>query len=279
MRSGGEGHGRVANDGDREAPSAAPELFAALPDALLEGPWSRDLVGGSGASVYRLESDSGRDLYLKQGRGPFAADVTDEMARLAWLAGKIPVPGIVHYRADADAAMLLTSALPGRTAYQLLWDGAGLEIVDALVDFMQRLHALPTKACPFDVGHAHRLHLARARIDAGLVDEDDFDDVRAGWSAEQVWAELTGMLPLPMERVVTHGDFSLDNLLIEDGQVIGCIDVGRVGVADPYQDLAILWNCLGEFGPPHQKRMFDRYGIDTPDEDRLRFHLMLDELF
>ncbi|NJC33525.1 aminoglycoside 3'-phosphotransferase-1 [Sphingomonas jejuensis] len=269
----------VADDDAREVPSAPPELLARLPEARLQGRWSRDLVGESGASVYRLHNNGAADLYLKQGRGRFAGDVTDELVRLAWLGGKMPVPDIVHFRADADKAMLLTTAMPGRTAYQLLEEGAGPDLVDALAEPMRRLHAIPVDSCPFTADHGHRLSLARKRIDAGLVEEDDFDEERAGWSAEQVWDELTAMLPLPMERAVTHGDFSLDNLLIEGGRVVGCIDLGRVGVADPYQDLAILWNCLGEFGPAYQDRLFSAYGIDAPDEDRLRFHLMLDELF
>ena len=43
--------------------------------------------------------------------------------------------------------------------------------------------------------------------------------------------------------VISHSD----NLIFDEGKLIGCIDVGRVGIADRYQDLAILWNCLGEF--------------------------------
>ena len=30
--------------------------------------------------------------------------------------------------------------------------------------------------------------------------------------------------------------------------VTGCIDVGRVGTVDPWQDLALLWHALAEFG-------------------------------
>lgn len=87
------------------------------------------------------------------------------------------------------------------------------------------------------------------------------------------------LLPFSPDSVVTHGDFSLDNLIFDEGKLIGCIDVGRVGIADRYQDLAILWNCLGEFSPSLQKRLFQKYGIDNPDMNKLQFHLMLDEFF
>jgi aminoglycoside 3'-phosphotransferase-1 len=112
-----------------------------------------------------------------------------------------------------------------------------------------------------------------------LVEEDDFDEEREGWTAEQVWQEMHRHLPFMADQVVTHGDFSLDNLLMVDGVVIGCIDAGRVGIADRYQDLAILWNCLGEFDEALQDRFLARYGVPKPDPSKLLFHLMLDELF
>lgn len=85
--------------------------------------------------------------------------------------------------------------------------------------------------------------------------------------------------PTRHERVVTHGDFSLDNLIIRHGAVEGCIDVGRMGVADPYQDIAILLNNLEEFGPGLRTRFLERYGLAEVDETRLRFYLLMDELF
>lgn len=61
--------------------------------------------------------------------------------------------------------------------------------------------------------------------------------------------------------------------------MVGCIDVGRAGIADRYQDLAILWNCLGEFGASLRERLFPQYGLSAPDRRKLEFHLLLDELF
>lgn len=112
-----------------------------------------------------------------------------------------------------------------------------------------------------------------------MVDEEDFDTDREGWTAEQVWQSLQSMLPQTLDPVVTHGDFSLDNLLVFDREVTGCIDAGRVGIADRYQDLAILWNCLGEFGSELQERLLESYGLSDMDQNKLQFHLMLDELF
>lgn len=251
--------------------------------AALEGyAWARNTVGESGGVVYHLHGKPGTpDLFLKYGKDAFAGDLIDEMVRLRWLGDYVPTPAITQFAATADEAWLLMTALPGATAYQMLEDDPDgrMAVVDALAAFLRRLHAIPVSACPFNSDHGYRLRLARQRIDAGLVDEEDFDEEREGWTAEQVWKAMQDLLPFVPDPVVTHGDFSLDNLLMVDGDVVGCIDAGRVGIADRYQDIAILWNCLGEFDASLQDRFLAQYGVPEPDEGKLRFHLMLDELF
>ena len=90
---------------------------------------------------------------------------------------------------------------------------------------------------------------------------------------------MIGLLPFESQRVVTRGDYSLDNILLDDGVVTGCIDLGRLGAADPYQDLAIIGKNLEEFGSELQDLLFRAYGIEHPDSRRIQFHLCLDEFF
>ena len=265
----------------KEVYEVAP-MPAGLSEELTGYAWERNTIGQAGGTVYRLHGKPGApDLFLKHGRNAVANDLVDEMVRLRWLADHIPVPIVTHFVSTSDEAWLLMTALPGETAYQAIaaHPANRVAIVDALAEFLRTLHTIPISSCPFTSNHAHRLGLARKRIDAGLVDEDDFDDDRDGWTAEQVWQGMQKNLPLAPDPVVTHGDFSLDNLLILDGRVTGCVDAGRVGIADRYQDLAIFWNGLGEFGEPLQERFLNRYGVTEADRGKLLFHLMLDELF
>ncbi len=268
---------------DREEACVAIETPASLTEMLAGYAWARDTVGESGGAIYRLFGRADApDLYLKRGRGPVADDVADEMVRLRWLAERLPVPAVAGFVCAPDEAWLLMDAIAGQTAYQLL-EAAGDDereaIVDALARHLKRLHAIPIEDCPFTSDHRFRLAKAQARLEAGLVDAEDFDEEREGMTAQAVWDQMMALLPLSADTVVTHGDYSLDNLILRDGAVVGCIDVGRVGLADRYQDLAIAWNGLGEFGRPLQARFLRSYGIDRPDEGKLAFHLMLDEFF
>lgn len=244
--------------------------------------WTREEAGESGGIIHRLTGRDGADLYLKYGEGAVADAIVDEAVRLRWLAGRVPAATVVRVAIEPGFAWLLTEAVPGRTGDAWLDDepAALSPIIDGFADFLRRLHALPIDDCPFEAGAIFRLTAARARVSAGMVDEDDFDAGHSGWSAARVLAAAEALAGCANRRVVTHGDFSLGNLLFdEDGAVTGCIDVGRLGVADPYQDIAIFWQNLGDYGGDAQARFLRALGIATPDEQRLRFHRLLDELF
>lgn len=244
--------------------------------------WEQNHVGESGGTVFKLHGKPGAsDLYLKWGRDAIADDLLDETIKLRWLSKYLPAASVTHFYTAANEAWLVMTALAGETAYRALEARPedSTAIVDAIAEFLRRLHSIPVTECPFNSEHGFRLSLARQRIDAGLVDEDDFDEEREGWTAERVWQSMQQLLPLSPDAVVTHGDFSLDNLLMVDNEVVGCIDAGRVGIADRYQDLAITWNCLGEFGAELQSHFLAQYGVNDLDKEKLQFHLMLDELF
>lgn len=237
-------------------------------------------VGASGAAVYRLSRPGRRTLYLKQ------QTVTDEIVRLQWLAQHLPCPRILQFGGDrAGRAWVLTTALPGRPAYEVLAaagrspDTRRQAAVRLIADFLRRLHALPAHTCPFVADHRLRMAQAHRNLEAGLVDESDFDEPRQGWPAREVWSRLNTLVPARMDRVVTHGDFSLDNIFLHRGRVSGVLDVGRLGVADPYQDLAILWNNLEEFGASLQQEFLRTYGEPRLNRRKLEFHLCLDEFF
>lgn len=238
-------------------------------------------IGQSGGVVHRFDAPDRPSLFLKHGTGRVAADIADEYARLRWLQGRWQVPAIVSYAETDEGAWLLTTALPGRAAYGWLQDypDRRRDAVRAIIAFLREMHAEPIATCPFNAGLPLRMADAAANVAAGRIDLDELDPEREGWSAEQLWVHLQQLSAIVTDPVVTHGDFSLDNIFLDaDGAVTGCLDVGRVGVADRYQDLAILWNSLREFDPALAEAMFADYGV-APDRWKIELHLVLDEFF
>ncbi|RSV41184.1 aminoglycoside 3'-phosphotransferase [Sphingomonas sp. ABOLE] len=267
-------------NGLREVAIEPVAVPASLAGAVAGRAWFRDRVGQSSCAVYRLARAGEDDLYLKMAGAETLSDLVDEMARLRWLGGYLQVPPLHGFALEAGQGWMLTGRLPGRTAYQLLEadPAAAPVLAGSLARFLRRLHAIPVARCPFNADPALRLAAAKDRMDAGLIEEDEFDAARLGTSAGEVWDEMLAAMPAAFDRVVTHGDFSLDNLLMADGEVTGCIDLGRVGIADRWQDLSILWHSLAEFGDEAAGAMLQAYGIAV-DPARLAFHLRLDEFF
>ncbi len=243
--------------------------------------WVEQENGQSSSRVFRLDWPDRPSLYVKWGTERAAEAIIDEFARLEWLSGKVPAPKIEHFESERQNACLLSSAISGVTADQFLTGRQKdlMDVIAAIAKFLRLFHQIEAKNCPFDASRQRLLRRARENIDSGYVDTTDFDAERLGWTAEQVWDALIKTQPNEEEYVVTHGDFTLDNILIADGQVIGCIDVGRLGVGDRYRDIATFWRSLRKFGEIARRQFLTEYGIDDIDQRRLEFHLLLDEFF
>ena len=63
----------------------------------------------------------------------------------------------------------------------------------------------------------------------------------------RIWADLRD-LPRVGPDVMTHGDLTPGNVLVDGGRLAGVIDVGGLGPADPALDLVAAWHLL-EAGP------------------------------
>ena len=82
--------------------------------------WQPVADGESGAAVFRLHAQGRPTLFLKCGNGRVADGITAEMARLHWLAGRLPVPAVQHFVCAPGEAYLLTTAVHGRSAREYI---------------------------------------------------------------------------------------------------------------------------------------------------------------
>ena len=271
---------------------------ATAPALVLPPPLSADLgkharaevgSGESGASVLRFERPTGAPVYLKS-RAIAATHPSrplfDEAEHLGWMhAVGLPVPAVLQYHEWKGREYLLLTSLPGTDAAAPRPEERRSAIVAALAAGLRLLHATNISACPFDASRRSRIADAKSQLAAGLVRESDFDAVRQGRTGADLHAELLATQPAIEERVFTHGDYCLPNVLLEDDgaggyRVSGFVDCGRAGVADPYQDLALCARSIAyNFGAEWVPALFARYGVERVDEVRVGWYQLLDEFF
>jgi len=97
---------------------------------------------------------------------------------------------------------------------------------------------------------------------------------------KDLFSELTRLVPRDEGRRLTHGDASLPNVILSGPHLSGFVDWGRFGVADPYQDLALMARDIAsDYGDEWVRPFFQRFGLADPDPAKLRFYRLLDEFF
>jgi aminoglycoside 3'-phosphotransferase II len=271
--------------------TTAPPLILPPPLAADLGKHSRSEVGTgeSGDTVLRFDRPNGSTVFLKArpiGPGSNDRPLFDEAERLGWMhAVGLPVAAVLQYHEWKGHEYLLLTAVPGTDARVPRPPDRHDAIVSALATAMRTLHATNISACPFDQTRRVRVAAAEARARAGVVREDDFDAVRQGKTAKELYTQLVAAPPPSEERRFTHGDFCLPNvLLVDDGttgfRVSGFVDCGNAGVADPYQDLALCARSIASnLGDEWVPTLFARYGLERVDEAKLEYYRLLDEFF
>ena len=105
--------------------------------------------------------------------------------------------------------------------------------------------------------------------------ERDFHPEFAHFSAEEAVDHLEHTRPNVETLAVCHGDYCLPNVLIENGVAAGFVDLGELGVADRWWDLAVAtWSVTWNLGPGLEELFLSEYGVER-DDQRLEFYRLM----
>ena len=252
-------------------PAAVMAVAAGQPARLA---WHNE----AGGRTYEIGADPDR-CFAKWAPAGSGLDLAAEAARLAWARAYSPVPRLLGSGRDETGTWLVTAALPGTSAVSEQWLARPRAAVTAIGSGLRALHdSLPAASCPFSWSAPGRLAVARQRVAAGRISpadiHEDFQPVHLAAALDQL-AE-----PPEIDRlVVCHGDSCAPNTLIgADGRWSGHVDLGDLGVADRWADLAIAtWSTQWNYGPGWEETLLAAYGI-APDPARTRYYRLLWEL-
>ena len=211
--------------------------------------WDNEVAG----HTFQLGSGAERE-FVKVALPHPSVNLTAEADKLAWAGPYLTVPRVLGIGRDGALTWLHTAGLPGRSAVDPQWVARPHAAVTAIGKGLRALHdRLPVEDCPYDWSVRKRL--------AGL---------------DEAARRALPAAP-PVDRlVVCHGDACSPNTLMsDDGAFVGHVDIGDLGVADRWADLAIAtmsldWNYPGNY----EAALLDAYGV-ARDDERIAYYRSL----
>jgi aminoglycoside phosphotransferase len=215
-------------------------LIPATVAKLTDGREPRLVWENEDALTFEFGQDPDR-RFVKYAPAGSCLNLAAEAARMTWAAPFTSVPPVLATGTDADGSWLVTAALPGTCAVQDRWKAEPATAVRAIGEGLRAMHeAMPVPDCPFSWMAAERVERARRRAADGQIDP------ARDWQPEHLVHSIPQALKLiadipPVDRlVVCHGDSCAPNtLLADDGRCCGHVDLGDLGMADRWADLAI----------------------------------------
>ncbi|MBE5888840.1 MAG: aminoglycoside 3'-phosphotransferase [Lachnospiraceae bacterium] len=266
---------------EREEKLYLPEKIENL---IKDKPYTLDNIGMSGNTVLLFE-----DMVLKIENDVVSAE--EQVKIMRWLEGKLPVPQVLAYEETEEKAYLLMSKIGGKMSCDTYYLEHPHELLEALACGLKMLWQVDVTGCPCVRDLDVVLREARAQVENGLVDVDNVEPEtfgEGGFESPKHLLEYLESHRPTFEPVLSHGDDCLPNVFLEDGQVKGFIDLGRAGIGDKWNDIALCYRSLkhnfdGTYGGKvyedfNPDMLFEKLGIE-PDWDKINYYLLLDELF
>ena len=258
--------------------------FLNLPEkirAYLDGrEFELDTVGHSASTVVKFD-----DCVLKISETEEAS--VNEWRVMELLRGKLPVPEVLCRESVDGREYVIMSRLVGEMSCADRYLDDVSVLAAGLAQGLTMLWNAPVPENLTDFSLDSELRSAESRLDT--IDwSEKSEELKAEFStARDLFEWLKANKPAE-DRVLSHGDYCLPNLFLDNGRVSGFLDLGHCGIADRYRDISLglksMKNNLGGvFGGPVREGydpelLFAALGMEQ-DREKLRYYLLLDELW
>jgi aminoglycoside phosphotransferase len=232
----------------------------------------------AGGRTFEVGAGAGR-WFIKWVPAASGIDLTAEASRIEWAGAYIAVPKIIGQGADDSGSWLVTRALPGQNAVTARWQADPATAVSAIGEGLRVMHeSMPVPDCPFSWMARDRVAGARRWACQGRLDPAYWHEEHRSLGTEEA-LRLVADVPPTDRLVVCHGDACAPNTLITpDGRCSGHVDLGDLGVADRWADLAVAtWSAGWNYGRQWAAPLLSAYGV-APDPDRTRYYRLLWDL-
>lgn len=217
--------------------------------------------------------------------------VEKQIKMMQWLQDRVLVPKVLAHEVKNDKSYLLMSKMDGKMSCDIEYLEQPNILLEALAEGLKSLWEVDIIGCPCMRDLDTILTEARKRVEQDLVDIEDAEPTTFGEngfkSPEELLEWLENNRP-EFEPVLSHGDYCLPNIFLEDEHIKGYIDLGKTGISDKWNDIALCYRSLkhnfdGTYGGKvyanfNPDMLFEKLAI-KPNWEKINYYLLLDELF
>ena len=244
-----------------------PSLFPDEVRDYLRGADVYDSSCSEEARVYYIDRDGG--MFLKRYS---AGRLKAEAAMTAYYHSLGLSAEVLSYVNTEAYDYLLTRRIPGEDCTHPMYKAEPERLCEIMAVQLRKLHEIRADSCPVK----DRLDSYRASVlsgyEKGKYEPELFRGLWEFSSEEEARKSAERGLPFLKKDVLIHGDYCLPNILLNNWQFSGFIDVGGGGIADRHIDLLWgIWTLMFNLGTArYSDRFMDAYGRESIDPELLR---------
>ena len=216
------------------------------------------------ARVFFIDRDGG--LFLKRAA---AGTLKKEALQTRYFHEKGLSAPVLDYREENGFDWLLTARVAGEdcTHEDYLADPARL--CDLIATRLRALHELSCANCPVADHTANYVATVEKNNLAGIFDPSFLPPVMGDMDKNAAFSYFDAHKSALQTNTLLHGDYCLPNILLDNWEFSGFIDLGNGGVGDRHVDLFWgAWTLAFNLGTDaYRDRFFDAYGRDRIDLD------------
>lgn len=236
--------------------------------------------GATNADLFKIMTAEGESFILKrQTFDDSKVSLQNDKNNYEWLEGKVPVPTVKFYHRLDKYEFLCMTEIQGQPLENFFGKIDAKEVIRRYANSLKLLHSLKIDQFSFQ-NLDNRLEKAKYNLDHGLIVISELQPENKSFEPKKLFENLLKIKPIDYDLVFTHGDYCFDNLIYNDTELSGFIDIGNGGVADRYQDIALaIRNIQDEFNDELVNLFCKEYGINEIDKKKVAFYTLLDEFF
>ena len=172
-------------------------------------------------------------------------EAENEIRVMELLQGKLPVPKVLGYERDDRKIYLLMTKVPGDMACSDKYMKDPEQLTTILAEGLQMLWNVDINDYPYTWNLEKKLQIAKYAVENNLVDIEDAEPYTFGENGfKNQIIFLNGLLTINLRKSLSCPMGIFTRIYFRNGKVSGYIDLGRAGIADKWQDIALCYRSL-----------------------------------